>query len=293
MTSGKPKVQLLVTDLDNTLWNWFEMWHVSFEALVVTLEEQSGVPRGVLEREMRDVHQARGTTEYSFLVDELPSLIYASAPDKPSSRFDDAVHRQNSLRKSVLRLYPGVLETLQLVKEAGVPVIAYTESIAYWTEKRIRTLGLDGVIDVLYSSPDHDFPTGLSRATVRTLPDDEYGLATTEHRQVPRGAMKPNEGILRAIVEEQGANLSETLYVGDSLTKDVAMAKAVGAIDVLAAYGIVHDSNDYDLIRRVTHWTAEDVERERTSRPVGELTPSYTIKQFADLLDLGRFGEQS
>lgn len=94
MTLSKPQIDLLVTDLDNTLWNWFEMWHVSFEALVVALSDQSGIDRDVLEGEMRQVHQSRGTTEYSFLVDELPSLIAVPGSQKPSVRFNDAIHQQ-------------------------------------------------------------------------------------------------------------------------------------------------------------------------------------------------------
>jgi FMN phosphatase YigB (HAD superfamily) len=293
MTLSKPQVDLLVTDLDNTLWNWFEMWHVSFDALVVALSDQAGIDRDVLEGEMRQVHQSRGTTEYSFLVDELPSLIAVSGSQKPSARFDDAIHQQNSLRKKTLALYPRVLDTLRAVRSKGVPVVAYTESISYWTERRIRTLGLDGVIDVLYSSPDHDFPLGLEPADVRTLPPEEYGLHFTEHKQVPRGALKPNPGILQSILDEQGVDARRTVYVGDSLTKDVAMAKSVGAIDVLAAYGIVHNSGDYELLRRVTHWTQADVERERRSKPIGTLEPTYKLDAFGDLLDLFSFGESS
>ncbi|MDA2810664.1 hypothetical protein O4J56_08460 [Nocardiopsis sp. RSe5-2] len=45
-------------------------------------------------------------------------------------------------------------EALGEVRRRGVPVVAYTESIAYWTEWRMRETGLDGMVDILYSSPD-------------------------------------------------------------------------------------------------------------------------------------------
>lgn len=49
--------------------------------------------------------------------------------------------------------------------------------------------------------------------------------------------------------------------------KDVAMAQKVGVVDVHAAYGVVQHRPEYDLLRRVSHWTADDVECERGLRP--------------------------
>lgn len=118
----------------------------------------SGVPADVLETQIRAVHQARGTAEYSFLLDEVPALVEASGTVPPSQRYDEALHWLHSRGRAVTRLYPGVLETLTSLKRAGITVAAYTESLAYWTEWRIRWTGLDGLIDRLYSAPDHDLP---------------------------------------------------------------------------------------------------------------------------------------
>ncbi|KNX36091.1 hypothetical protein VV01_01275 [Luteipulveratus halotolerans] len=75
---------MLITDLDNTLWDWFEAWYQSFSALLESLETLSGVDRLVLEGQIKDVHQRRGTTEYSNLVREVPALIEAAAPLDPA-----------------------------------------------------------------------------------------------------------------------------------------------------------------------------------------------------------------
>lgn len=254
-----------MTDLDNTLWDWFDAWFESFAALLDRLVELSGVDRGVLEQQVREVHQARGTTEYSNLLREVPALVEAAAPLDPTEAFDKALHTQNSVRRLRTRLYPRVGDTLRTLRGAGVRIAAYTESGAFWTEWRLRHTGLDGLIDVLYSSPDHDLLAGVKPSELRTghYDDSHYGLRTTTHRHLPLGVMKPNVKVLRSILDEEACQPSETVYVGDSLMKDIAMAQDAGVLDVYAAYGRSQDRPEYDLLRRVTHWSDDDVERER------------------------------
>lgn len=261
---GEPlKKSLLVTDLDNTLWDWFQAWHTSFSAMLERLAALSGIPQRELEAQIRRVHQLRGTSEYSNLLREVPGLVDAAAPNDPFVVFDPALHILHSRRRSATRLYPGVLESLLELKRRGVRIVAYTESIAYWTEWRVRHTGLDGVIDVLYSAPDHDLPHGISFEDLRTLPASEYGLRETQHEHVERGLIKPNVKVLLEILADQNCSPEEAVYIGDSLMKDVAMAQGANVLDVHAAYGLVQSLPEYELLRRVSHWTDEDVNRER------------------------------
>lgn len=45
--------RLLITDPDNTVWNWFQPWFESFFALVDGLVAISGANRGVLEEPIK------------------------------------------------------------------------------------------------------------------------------------------------------------------------------------------------------------------------------------------------
>lgn len=53
MEVTRPRARLLVTDLDNTLYDWFEIWHSSFSALLAEVVSISGLPAEVLERDAR------------------------------------------------------------------------------------------------------------------------------------------------------------------------------------------------------------------------------------------------
>ena len=277
--------RVLVTDLDNTLWDWFAAWHASFSGMLDALVEDSGVPRPVLEAEIKALHRRYGTTEYSNLLSEVPSLIAAAQGVEPWEAFPRPVEILRKERRAHTALYPGVMDALVQIKAAGIDVVAYTESLAYWTTWRIRKTQLDGVIDVLYSAPDHDLPRGKSFEEMRSQPDSHYGLLHTRHEHVPRGVLKPNAEVLLSILDDLNLTATDAVYIGDSLMKDIAMAQAAGVADVHAHYGEVQTEPGYDLLRRVTHWSSEDVERERALAANAQVIPTHICTStFAEVL---------
>jgi len=287
----KPRVSTVITDLDNTLFDWVNIWYRSFTALLDCLVEQSGVSREILELEFKAVHQRHRTSEYAFSIQELPSLLERYPGENLPKKFGEAIHRYSRARKETLELYPSVFETLRALKSKGCVVVGYTESMAFYSNRRVKRLGLDGLLDCLYSPEDHDLPHGLSREDLRQYPPEEYRLFHTLHRHTPRGVLKPSPEVLLDIVKEVGARAFETIYVGDNLLKDVSMAQAARIMDVFAKYGEAKDRTEqYELLRRVTHWSPEMVERERQLR-VEQVRPSFTLQEkFGELLDLFDFG---
>lgn len=290
MTRGRPQIRLLVTDLDNTIWDWFHAWHKSFGAMLEKLVELSNVPESRLLAEIQVVHRARKTSEYSYLLNELPSLRDPEKESDPLSTYDEAVHVQNSERRRHTRLYPGVREVFERLADCNVPVVGYSESVAYWTEWRIRKTDLDGLMKTLYTSADHDLPDGVSIEDLRTRPGREYGLKRTDHRHVPAGSLKPNPLVLRKIVSDFDIEPDQVVYVGDSLMKDVHMAQSVGVHDVLASYGIAQHKEGYDLLRQVSHWSDAEKEQERRLARQPDTVPTYTLKRsYSELLELFNF----
>jgi phosphoglycolate phosphatase-like HAD superfamily hydrolase len=279
-------IDLVITDLDNTLYDWFELWYHSFRILLDRLTSESGISRDVLVGEIKQVHERHQTSEYAFLLQELPSLQALHPGEDLAEVYDGAIHAYRSARKRHRRLYPGVMDTLEALRREGVLIVGYTESMGFYSASRVRALGLDGVLDYLYSPADHPLPAGLRREQVRMYPPEHYALERTEHRHTPPGEIKPNPAVLLDIVGEVGGSVERAIYIGDSLIKDVLMAQDAGVMDVHAKYGTAHTREEYELLRAVTHWTAEQVETERvaSSRTV---QPTFTLERsFEELLDL-------
>ena len=271
----------LITDIDNTLYDWFHMWYQSFSAMLGEVKRISGLSEAILLPEYRAIHQKYRTSEYAFLLEELPCLQAAFPGQDLTAKFDDAVHAYRSARRTSLALYEGVKETLAELRAAGVLIVIYTESLAFYTNFRIRRLELDDLVDFIFSPPDHALPGGV----VGHTQNDTARLLHAQHRYLPAGVIKPDPAVLLDIVKEVNRAPAECLYLGDSLMRDVAMAQDAEFLDAYAEYGGVQHREEYELLRQVSHWTEEDVQREkaittRSVRPTHKISRFSEIKQF-------------
>ena len=276
----RPQVKVLIIDLDNTIYDWFAIWYASFIPVYEGLTCRLGGDVALLEQKIRNIHQARRTSEYTFLVDELD----VSVPEGMKLRefLKEELTESRVQRDRALKLYPGVLRTLWEAKNAGTRIVAYTESLSFYSAYRLKRLGLDGVIDFLYSPEDHDMPAGVSLSDIRNRADEHYELLITKVRHTPAGEIKPNPKLLLQIVGQQGVEPNDCIYVGDTLFKDVTMAQQAGVHDVYAEYGVVQHKKEYELLRRVSHWTDEDVQREKQVSKA-HVEPTISIECFSEI----------
>jgi FMN phosphatase YigB (HAD superfamily) len=279
------RVSVVITDLDNTLFDWVDIWYQSFSAMLDRLAQDSKISREQLELEFKAIHQKYGTSEYAFSIEELPSLIAKHPGEDLAKKYEAAIRAFRDARKQALRLYPSVQDTLETLKDKGCLIVGYTESMVFYTSYRMRKLGLDRLLDFLFSPPDHEVPDNIKRF----YPPDTYELRRTVSDHTPIGELKPNPRILLQILQKIGAEQSEVVYVGDSLMKDVVMAKQAGVTDVWAKYGAADKRQEYELLRRVTHWTDEAVAREKATKHE-DVKPSVVLeKSFGDILQLFQF----
>lgn len=278
-------VDTLILDLDNTIFDWFAVWYASFDPVYKEIIRVTGKPADEIKADIRRVHQAHHTSEYTFLIEEIDALKDLRQAGDIRTRFHDALEASRRGRDQHLKLYPNVFRSLWSLKEKGTKLVAYTESMGFYSAYRLKRFGLDGVIDVLFSPEDHDVPEGISVDTLRRLPDEFYQLEVTEVRHTPLGELKPNPSVLQEIMQAVGATADRCAYVGDSLFKDVAMAREVGAFDIHAKYGESQGLPEYDLLRHVSHWTEADVQRERAIIDKGQnFKPSAVLRaSFAEI----------
>lgn len=283
--------KVLITDVDNTLFDWVNIWYRSFRAMLAAVERISGVAAENLYPEISSIHQRYRTSEYAFLLEEMPTLKRLYGSDVLAV-MAPAIEAFRAARKDSLQLYPDVMRTLLRLSGAGIVIAAYTESMSFYTNYRFRKLGLDRVIDFLYSPHDHEIPAN-DPAELRKYRPENYLLHKTVHRYTPDRELKPNPDILQSILRDLQAAPEEAIYVGDSLMKDIAMAQEAGVFDVFAEYGAAQHREEYELLRSVTHWSPEDVAREKAIATSGDIKPSFVLKDgFAPVLSLFELEEE-
>jgi len=285
----RPAVRLVITDVDNTLYDWLSFYIPSFLAMVQEIHRISGVDVSSLKQSFRKVHQAQGTSEYAFAIQELDALEAIDAglsPDERLKKYDSAIHAFRSSRKKTLHLYPGVKETLQRLRYAGVMVVAHSDSMMSYTSRRLRQLDVDGLLTAVCAPRDHGIPAALDPASIRRVPGSAVESRTL-HLEFSPGIRKPNPATVTPVLEALSVPREQALYVGDSLSRDVLLARRAGIADVWAKYGSRRDEVLYRELLEITYWTETEVaEEERLREEIGGSAASNAIDSFSEILPL-------
>jgi FMN phosphatase YigB (HAD superfamily) len=266
-------------------YDWVGQWYHSFSVMLSEIHRISGIPEAELKQEIRAIHQKFRTSEFAFLIENLITIRAGSVEDTVK-KFQPAIDRFREARKQHLALYPSIVETLNTLKRFKKTLVVFTESQTFYTSMRFKKLGLEGLVDFLFTSDDHETPDSNYLASVRKHPPGHYEIMHTRHRSVGWGRLKPDPEILRAIVKEIGATEDNTIYVGDSLYKDVAMAKDANILAVWAEYGEARGQPGYDLLREVSHWTDGDVQADRVLKKRDIIPDAILYHRFDELLNI-------
>lgn len=286
---SKTPVRLVITDVDNTLYDWLRFYIPSFLAMVEEVHRISGVDIPALKASFRRVHQAHRTTEYVFAIQELDALEHIDAGLSPEGRlkkYDSAIHAFRSMRRKTLHLYPGVRETLKHLRDAGFLVVAHSDSMMSYVSRRLRQLDVDELLTAVCAPRDHGIPATLDPTSVRRVPEAAVESRTL-HLEFSPDIRKPDPATLDPVFKELGVARAEALYVGDSLSRDILLARRAHIVDVWAQYGARRDDPLYRELLETTYWTeAEVAEEERLRRELGDTAPSNAISSFEEILAL-------
>lgn len=289
----KQKVNLVITDLDDTIWDWVKMWYNSFSPYLENLGKISNIKLEDLKKDFKELHRKYGTTECSYAYHELNNLNKNEKKKITKKNIigeKSIIHQYYSDKKRNLELYEGVLETLLQLKEKGVLLVGFTESKSFYTKYRIKHLLLDGIFDAIYTPEDHDLPQHVKKY----YDEDYWEPKETRIEYLPEETKKPNAKILRKIISDFDTEKKKTIYIGDKLGKDIFMAQNAHVTSVWARYGHRIDSQAYQLLKDVTHWADADVQREieiKKSFDEKKIQPDLILNEFKDLLKYYDFVE--
>lgn len=278
-------MKLLVCDLDNTLYDWIGYFVPAFYGMVDVAVQTSGCNRETLLDQMREIHRANADSEHPYTLLEAP-VILERFPGRTKRElahiFSGALAEFESVRRERLKLFPGVITTLRQLEDAGVILVAHTESRMHAIADRLSFLKIDKYFRRIYcrERARYDHPSGLPTHSAVGKSIERRFRELSHHQR------KPDPTVLEEICRDQRVLVSETAYVGDSLTKDVHLANTVGAFAIWAKYGSGASSELYEKLVRVSHWSEEDIQRERELRSLRDVAAADLVltNSFSELL---------
>lgn len=261
--------RLVVFDIDDTIFDWLTMWSSSFSGLLAGLEKATGLATGAVREKIRTFHQSVGTSEFPFSSTDL-SALFSGLGHEDAGGLADVLATD---RRIGHQLFTGISDLFADLVEHGDRVVLHTDAPSALAATRCETLGIDTLVTCVYATKNDRYPAG---------PIAQIGCEL-----ITLDARKPDPNALRLIMAQNSGVAESTVVIGDSLFRDIAMAKACGAKDIYAKYGCDRQSSAYNLLRDVSHWTTADVEAERVLRHE-IVSPSYTAESVADLSDILR-----
>ncbi|MBM3300219.1 MAG: HAD family hydrolase [Deltaproteobacteria bacterium] len=283
----KSSIRLVITDVDNTLYDWLAFYIPSFLAMIQELHRLTGVDCDALKRSFSKVHQTHRTSEYAFAIQELEALqtidSHLSAEERVR-KYGSAIDAFRSMRKKTLKLYPGVKNTLERLQQEGMTIVAHSDSMMSYVSRRLRQLDIDRFFSAICAPRDHGVPEGLDPGVVRRFALDLVESRTRRLEYSP-DIRKPDIATLAPIFNTLRVPPKHTVYVGDSLSRDVLLARRAGISDIWARYGHQHENGLYNELLQITYWTEKEVkEEERLRRELGGAPPSYVVDSFSEIL---------
>lgn len=296
-------ISLIVSDIDNTVFDWVNYYVNAFSALLEHTSQVTGIPWLDLAGESKTVFSSHASIEYPFLVQELPSVnrFYGKDIDR---MLEEAVGvaREKFLRAAEphLKPYPGVAETLTEIRARlpNVPIVALTDAPRYVAMWKLNKLGLLDYFDAVYGLADPRIPTCDVNRRVKVSPDILFKHLQQRNfgfkgriRILPDDYEKPGVRGLKTVLmdydlDENLTARKQVLWIGDNLRKDIGLGNKLGVTTAWAEYGT---RIDVQTMARLASFSPEQnihknvaIKSESPDAP----QPDIRLNAFADLLSI-------
>ncbi|WP_028805917.1 HAD family hydrolase [Streptomyces sp. 142MFCol3.1] len=229
---------VLVTDLDNTLYDFAAYYEAGISALVAELEARLAIDSSTVTEKLRDVFTRHGSIEYPFAVEELPEVLELPRASRREvtraclKAFWDA-------GSATIHPYPTVLRTLGHLQQENVAIIGHTDAPIHEVLRRLRHLKLDRYLTGIVAQQWFRRRPRSSQAVYLT---EVPGWSRPSRRfrplwRIPVADLKPNAVMYRRIIDDFGVAPRYVTVIGDSVARDLVPAVEAGCAAVWARYG--------------------------------------------------------
>lgn len=266
--------RVLLTDLDNTWFNWVDFFGCALRAMVHALANALCADEDELYAQLRAIYQTYGTLEYKFAIQSLPLFQQADRASRERA-LRAAVVAFSGARNRRLAMYEGAREALRWLAEQEVLIVAVTNSPVFETLGRLHTLGITRHFGglVAWRGPDP-----VANLLADRIAETRIGWVLP----LEATALKPNPAAYASALAALGpAVVRDSVWVlGDSLNKDLQPATALGAVTIWARYGRDFNQRNFDTLLRVTHWSEERIQ---STYVCDAFKPDHTIDSLKEL----------
>jgi FMN phosphatase YigB (HAD superfamily) len=296
-------LKLIVTDIDNTVFDWVTYYTTAFSALLDHISKKIEVEWGQLAAEAKVVFAHHQSIEYPFLAQELPAVTKHYRDDIDAMLSELVAPARDVFLdqgRPLLRPYDGVIETFEALRSRfpEIPIVALTDAPRYVAMWKLNKLGLLPFFDAVYGLTDPRIP--VCELTRRAKVDPEILLKHLQQsrfgfqgkiRILPEDYEKPGTRGLKTVLmdydlDEPKASRAEVLWIGDNLRKDVGLGERLGVKTVWAKYGTLikdetmkklHQFSPEQNIHKNVNLSADHADTPR---------PQVILDQFSQVLNL-------
>ncbi len=274
--SEKKPVDLIVSDIDNTISDFFNNWGSAWDKGVERLAESRGMDKKALYDDIRNNAGGYGRFHnFPDLLKETPSLSLEgkSAEERARLEKSDAkiCHDVAKEYHEGNKMYDGVLATLRKAKAAGTKIVLYTDSPASGAVARMADMKypldlLDGLVCRADSTTEEvdgkmqfkKAPLQVTGATYNKYRDELVAKLGDKLVMNAGNVWKPNMDVMQSIMDTHGATAETTVMVGDNIKSDggavrlgchFAWQKAGSEVTdaTQEMYSQINDMTDYKL----------------------------------------------
>lgn len=290
------KIKIIITDIDNTLFDWVAYYANAFSAKLKKVEEVTGIPYDQLTKECKAIF-ADKSIEYPFVVQEL-SCIAEFCNQNVETMLNEVAEPSRAAFKDAaapfLVPYKGVIYTLATLKKKypDIPIVALTDAPRYVAMWRLNKLGLLRYFDAIFGLEDPKLPVDQygnvkvdEKILLKHIKGSNFGFEG-KIRVLPDEYEKPGIMGLQCVLMEYGIeDPKEALWIGDNVFKDIELGKKVGVTTAWAAYGSKNLTKKN--LKTLSAWSPNEniVKHANVKELTEELPqPDIVLEQFEDIL---------
>lgn len=279
----------IITDIDNTLYNFVDYFAPAFRAMVHVLANRTNIPEEEVVRSFKEVYRRFHSLEYPNSVQKLSVLQERYEPKEIEELVHIARVAFGGSYRRRMRPYPTVVDTLHWLRQQGYFLIAYTDGPLRHARTKLQRLGIRKLFDAFVAwvpQPSEAEVESFSPEPEHNWFIDPSGREFKQGRtfSISAADRKPNPAVLHILMEEFDLAPEQCWLVGDSIAKDLMPAREVGMHDVWARYGKEFELRNWQTLVQVSPWHDAVIKVEQS--PEVLYVPRHTISSFGELIDI-------